>query len=452
MKLPEIFYNRMKNLLKNEINEFLSIYDRCSYKGIRVNTLKINKKDFEKKFPFIIEPIKWTKEGYYLFEENNKRPGKHPYYHCGLFYMQEPSAMLPVEALDPQPGEKILDICAAPGGKTTQIGARMKNEGILIANDINPKRTSALIKNVEMFGIRNCMVTNERPEKLAQIFKGYFDKILIDAPCSGEGTFRKDPKSIQNYNLYNVEQCKNMQKNILQYIPSMLKPGGKIVYSTCTFSPEENEGTIQWFINKYPQFKISDIEISELDNGKPEWINGDIELKKTKRAWPHKIKGEGHFIAKIEKKDGQEEKQTFFKSNSLNLEPYYDFVKEYSIPKLYTNNIHNKKGKLFLVPKELVKYERLKSLNIGLNIGEIKNNRFIPSQALALSLNINNFTNILNLSSDDINTKKYLKGETIMVKGSRGWRLVCIDGYSVGWGKQIENMLKNHYKNEWRML
>ncbi len=452
MKLPESFCENMQKLLKNEFDTFLSIYDKKVYKAIRFNSLKIDKKNFEKINPFEIEPVKWTQEGYYLLEGNNKRPGKHPYYHCGLFYMQEPSAMLPVEALNPQPGEKILDICAAPGGKTTQIGAKMHNEGILIANDINPKRTSALIKNVEMFGLTNCMVTNEKPEKLAQIFRGYFDKILVDAPCSGEGTFRKDSKSIQKYSLYNTEQYCIMQKNILKYIPEMLKPGGKIVYSTCTFSPEENESTIQWFIDQFPQFNIMDIEISGLDNGRPEWINGNIQLRKAKRAWPHKIKGEGHFIAKLEKNDGKQYSQTFYKSNMENLEPYYDFVKQYGIPKFYTENIHNKNGKLFLVPKELVKFEKIRSLNMGLNIGEIKKNRFIPSQAFALSLKMNDCTNILNLSSENLDTIKYLKGETIMVKGQRGWTLVCIDGYTVGWGKQIDNMLKNHYKSEWRMF
>lgn len=452
MKLPDNFLKKMKNLLKDEFDVFEKSFYNDPYKGLRINTLKTNSETFEKISPFNVETVNWSKEGYYIPNKKEVKPGKHPYYHCGLYYIQEPSAMLSVEVLNPNPGDKVLDICAAPGGKSTQICAKMKNRGVVISNDINPKRTIALLKNIEMFGITNCVVTNTTPEKLEGIFEGYFDKILIDAPCSGEGMFRKDVKNVKKYKDDGIEDYCNMQKNILNHIPKMLKPGGKIVYSTCTFSPEENEGIMNWFINEYPQFKLLDIDINDLENGRPDWINGDDQLSKSKRAWPHKLKGEGHFIALLEKTCGEEVNHDSFRINSEKLEPYYEFVNKYDLPKKYLVNVHYDRGKLYLVPEELINLNNIKTLNIGMHIGNIKNNRFIPSQALALSLKINEFNNSINISSADINAIKYLKGETLLVKGTNGWKLVCIDEFSAGWAKQNQNMLKNCYKSEWRML
>lgn len=452
MKLPKEFMERMEKLLKNEYGDYLASYTKEHFKGIRVNTLKISVDDFLKISPFKLEKVNWSEEGFYL-NEDDTRPGKHPYYHCGLYYIQEPSAMIPVEVLEPKPGEKILDISAAPGGKATQIGAKLKGQGLLVANDISPKRVKALTKNVEVFGIKNCIITNDTPENIANNFKSYFDKILVDAPCSGEGMFRKDTNAIKNWNQFSVEQCCTMQRNILRWVPSMLKPDGKLVYSTCTFSPEENEGTIEWFLKEFPEFELVEInKIDELDRGRPEWIGGIKELRKTRRAWPHKIKGEGHFIALFKKVDGEEEKLKSFEKKIGNIESFLEFSKEYLNYQIDTENIHTKGNKLFLIPGKLPDLTGIRTANLGVFLGEVNRNRFKPSQALAMILRKDKVKNTLNLDSENIESIKYLKGETIITNGEKGWRLVCIDEYPVGWGKQTNSFLKNYYRPEWRMV
>lgn len=444
----EFFYNKMKNLLGEETEDFFKSLDIELQKGIRYNKLKINKEDFLKITPFAMEQVPWCNEGFYLSLQE-ERPSKHPYYYAGLYYLQEPSAMLPVEALGIKPGDKVLDISAAPGGKSTQITAKLQNEGILVTNDINPKRAIALQKNISLFGVKNSIVFNQKPEALENIFTEYFNKILVDAPCSGEGLIKKDMK---NYEADN-EKYVVMQKGILSSVQKMLKEGGELVYSTCTFSPEENEGIIDWFINTYNEFEVVEIDIDGLSKGRPEWVNGDGSLAKVRRAWPHKLKGEGHFIAKLRKNCGNfKVYNTSFNINSKDIEAYIDFADNHNLDASYKSNIHNYNGELYLLPNNIINLKNIKAMSIGLNLGEIKNNRFSPSQELSLALDKNSFNNITNLSSDDIRVIKYLKGETIEVDSENGWSLICVDGYSLGWGKVASGVLKNYYKKQWRML
>jgi NOL1/NOP2/sun family putative RNA methylase len=452
MNLPLEFMEKMKRLLKDEYESFISSFDGEHYRGIRINTLKISVREFLEICPFDIEKVSWSKEGFYIKDGDDTRPGKHPYYHCGLYYIQEPSAMIPVEVLDPQPGEKVLDISAAPGGKATQIGAKLKEKGILVANDISPKRVKALVKNIEVFGIKNSIVTNETPENLSKVFESYFDKILVDAPCSGEGMFRRDPKATKSWNSFSSQQCCAMQKQILDYVPKMLRPGGKLVYSTCTFAPEENEGTIQWLINKYPELEIEEIKnIDEIDRGRPEWIDGNKDLIKTKRAWPHRVKGEGHFIALLKKKDGEQKSLSdFFKIKSGDIDSFLEFSRNY-LKNSLDGNLHLVGNRLFLIPNDFPDLSEIKTVNTGLYLGEIKKNRFEPSQALAIALKQEDVTNSISFPSESIEAVKYLKGETLIVNGEKGWRLVCIDGFPAGWGKQTKDHLKNSYRPEWRM-
>lgn len=454
MKLPLAFTEKMKKLLGDEYNQFISTYENDHYKGIRINTIKISVEEFLKITSFLLKPIPWAKEGfYYINDEIQDRPGKHPHYHCGLYYIQEPSAMIPVEVLNPKPGDKVLDISAAPGGKSTQIGARLKGEGILVANDISPKRTKALVKNIEIFGIKNSIVTNEEPKKLALKFEEYFDKILVDAPCSGEGMFRRDPKATKSWSEFSVDECRNMQREILQWIPKLLKSGGSLVYSTCTFSPEENEGTIDWFLKEFPEFEIQPIEgIEGIDSGKPEWIGANSEISKAGRAWPHKINGEGHFVALLRKKGNLQAKP--FKSFSLNkddIEEYSKFEEE-NLKVDFKDRLHKVGNRLYVIPHHLPELTGINVVNTGLYMGEILKNRFEPSQALAMALKKEEVTNYVDISSDSIEAIKYLKGETLLLDGEKGWKLVCIDGYPVGWGKQIQGSLKNYYRSQWRML
>lgn len=454
MKLPLVFTEKMEKLLGDEYNEFISTYENDYYKGIRINTLKISIEEFLKITPFELKPIPWVKEGfYYIDDEVQDRPGKHPYYHCGLYYIQEPSAMIPVEVLNPKPGDKVLDISAAPGGKSTQIGAKLKGEGILIANDISPKRTKALVKNIEVFGINNCVVTNEEPKKLASKFEEYFDKILVDAPCSGEGMFRRDPKATKSWSEFSVNECRNMQRDILQWIPKLLRPGGSLVYSTCTFSPEENEGTIDWFLSRFPEFEIELVEgIEGIDRGKPEWIGANNDIAKAGRAWPHKINGEGHFVALFKKK-GSPTTKTFqpFRLKNEDIDEFIKF-KEENLKIDFQDRLHKMGNRLYAIPYDLPELTGINVVNTGLYLGEFLKNRFEPSQALAMALRKEDTTNYIDISSKSIEAIKYLKGETLLLEGEKGWKLVCIDGYPVGWGKQIQGSLKNYYRSQWRML
>ncbi|AFS78079.1 ribosomal RNA small subunit methyltransferase F [Gottschalkia acidurici 9a] len=457
MKLPDLFLSRMENLLQDEYKSFLETYQQNHLKGLRINTLKISVEDYLSMSPFKLEQVPWIKEGFYI-EEDELRPGKHPHYHCGLYYLQEPSAMIPVEVLDVKPNDKVLDISAAPGGKSTQIASKLNGTGLLVANDISPKRIKALYKNIELCGIKNAIITNESPEKLSNKFNSYFDKILVDAPCSGEGMFRRDPKSTKSWSDFSIEKCCGLQKEILEFVANMLKPGGRLVYSTCTFSPEENEGTIEWFLNKFPEFEVEEIKnIQELESGRPEWIDARQDLVKARRLWPHKTKGEGHFIVCLTKKEGcpKEGTDTKFKYENNEIEEYLKFINENfymeKLDKRYTINVHRKQDKVYMIPDEAPDTSGIKVVNIGVYLGKIVKTRFEPSEAFAMSIKKDEFKNTISFDVNSIEAKKYLKGETIIIDGEKGWKLICIDNFPVGWAKLVDGVLKNNYCQEWRM-
>ena len=323
MELPESFKKRIKEQLGEEYEAYLQSFQEKSRNGLRINTGKLTPEEFEKISPFSLQEVPWVPNGY-IYE--GERPAVHPFYYAGLYYLQEPSAMTPASLLPIEPGDKVLDLCAAPGGKSTELAARLCGEGVLVSNDISNSRAKALLKNLELFGARNILVVSEAPNKLCEYFNGYFDKILVDAPCSGEGMFRKSPAIIKNWEQYGTEYYHKLQQEILPQAVAMLKPGGYLLYSTCTFSPEENEGSVQEILDAFPQMKLvsalPDAGVSSgtvngcakdvvaerrcdyagFDCGHPEWIeNGSTELKKTIRLWPHKIAGEGHFIALLRK-------------------------------------------------------------------------------------------------------------------------------------------------------
>jgi len=459
MKLPLDFLNKMEKLLgPEEYDEFIESYDMPRYYGLRVNTLKISVDEFKKISPFEIENIPWVKEGFYYTEKDN--PGKHPYYYAGLYYIQEPSAMFPGVVIDARPGEKILDLCAAPGGKTVQMAAAMKGEGLIVANDISSERTKALVKNIELSGVRNAIVTNETPQNLASKFIEYFDKILIDAPCSGEGMFRKDPDAARSWEKFKCEKCSGMQWEILQQVDIMLKPGGIIVYSTCTFSPEENEIMISRFLDKYKNYSVEEIKKNGgIDNGRPEWADGRDELKKTARLWPHKLKGEGHFVALL-KKEGIsaslsrkgiiKEKAKNIKEKTV-LEAYRQFENENL--NTVTDGFFNIKGSnLYCLPVEPPVLDGLKVAKFGWYLGELVSGRFNPSHSLAVSLEKADIKRTIDFPSASREVQSYLKGETLIVDGEKGITGVCVDGYTLGWGKHTGDILKNLYPKGWRKM
>lgn len=471
MNLPKLFEDRMRRLLGEEYEEYLQCYLQPHFSGLRVNTWKLTPEEFEGICPFSIQRIPWVKNGYYY--DGKEVPSKHPYYYAGLYYIQEPSAMTPASLLPISKGDKVLDLCAAPGGKSTELGARLLGEGVLVSNDISNSRAKALLKNIELFGIRNALVLSEAPNKLAEYFPAYFDKILIDAPCSGEGMFRKSPAIMKNWEQYGVEYYNKLQREIILFAAKMLKPGGYMLYSTCTFSPEENEGTIAYLLEQYPEFQvvnaIPDKELQEelalsfegFDSGKPEWINGNEDLKNCIRLWPHKIKGEGHFIALLRKGDRDvtsaapynNDYYALAKGKSKLSEEALNFIKDLNFPiKQEQLLVHDER--VYLHPAGLPDLKGLRILRQGLLLGEIKKQRFEPSQALASSLKTSEYKKIIRLSVDDPMVIKYLKCEAIEPIGeySDGWYLVCVEDFPLGWLKVTKNSFKNKYLPGWRLV
>lgn len=447
MDLPKDFTTKMQSLLQGEFPDFLQSYTREPAQGLRVNTLKITVDDFKRINPFTLRQIPWAEEGF--FYGGSDRPGKHPFHDAGLYYIQEPSAMAVGEIVAPEPGEKVLDLCAAPGGKTTHMAAKMNGEGLLVANEIHPARAKILSQNIERMGIRNAIVTNETPERLSNKFPGYFDRILVDAPCSGEGMFRKDPEARAEWSLEQVARCVIRQQDILEHAAKMLKAGGRLVYSTCTFSPEENEGVISSFIRSHPEFLIETADgYKGFSRGRKEW-SGDTEadVEKTIRLWPHKLEGEGHFIAVLRKTDGEEitgRNITKPLKDKGILKDYYRFVKE-NLQMEPSGNFYLFGDHLYILPEEDISLKGLKVLRPGWHLGTLKKNRFEPSHALALSLTKKDAAFTWNLPAESAEMAAYLKGETLNGGEGKGWYLMLAQGYSIGWAKCANGLLKNHY-------
>lgn len=455
MKLPEQFVEKMQGLMGEEFNSYLESYKKPRFYGLRVNTLKISVEEFLKISPFHLEPVPWTKDGFYYHEGDN--PGRHPYYYAGLYYIQEPSAMLPGAMIGVQPSDKVLDLCAAPGGKTVQMAAQMKGEGILVANDINTERVKALVKNVELCGVKNAIVLNESPDKLAAKFEGYFDKIMVDAPCSGEGMFRKDEDAIKSWEKYKCEKCCGMQWDILQNVDRMLKPGGVILYSTCTFSPEEDELMIEKFMDAHEgDYELLEIpKVGGIEGGRTSWSGGKYDFSKAARLWPHKLNGEGHFAALIKKID----KSEIIKNNIYNVDKNVVKISgdissflESNLNSKLTGHVFQKGVNIYCLPEQCPDLSGLKVAKFGLYLGEIGPKGFIPSHSFVVSLKSNEIKNKLNFQADSREVNSYLKGETLMISGEKGYTGVCVDGYTLGWAKQTGDMLKNLYPKGWRKM
>ncbi len=457
MNLPIAFVDKMKRLLGDEFEEYIACYEENRLYGLRVNTKKISVEEFQKICPFDIKPIPWIENGFY-YDGEQVQAAKHPYYFAGLYYLQEPSAMTPANRLPIEPGDKVLDVCAAPGGKATELGAKLQGEGVLMANDISNSRAKGLLKNIEVFGIGNVFVLSEEPGKLVDYFPEYFDKILIDAPCSGEGMFRKDKKMVKAWEEHGPEFFAKIQRSIVTQAAKMLKPGGMMLYSTCTFDPEENEGTIEHLMREFPEFVIR--EIKPYDGfacGKPEVTESkDEAFAKTVRIWPHKMHGEGHFLALLQKGETIiEDRKHPSKGRACKVpeeirEFFADVAWEmdWSRLELYSE-------KVYYMPEGVPNVKGIRFLRTGLYLGDLKKNRFEPSQSLAMCLKKEEYKHTVNLCAEDERTLKYLKGETIEVDdlvsaNAKGWQLVLVDGYPLGWGKLANGTLKNKYLPGWR--
>lgn len=472
-ELPEEFRKRMTALLGSEYPDFLASYNRPRQLSLRVNTLKADEQSIRKLLPYLEENVPWEKSGIYFaeYEDDAHRPGKSPLHEAGCYYIQEASAMAVAALSGVQKGERVLDLCAAPGGKSTGLAARMQGEGLLVSNEIHPQRAKILSQNIERCGIRNAIVTSMDPKDLAEHFPAFFDRIVVDAPCSGEGMFRKEQAALDMWSVQNILDCHARQMTILESAEKMLRFGGTLIYSTCTFAPEEDEQTIAAFLEAHPDYRAVDLpdrlgprmEEFGFETGRPAWCgdgvleNTRLQLQKAIRLFPHRLQGEGHFLAiltkgeptpspvrspraasgsgKGKKDPGQEAFRAFLDFAAENLRDGFSLS---GTPVLFGQE-------LYLMPEE-VSLRGLKVLRPGLDLGMQKKGRFEPSHALALSIRKEDALRSVDFASDSREAAAYLRGESLPCDPARkGWVLVTFSGYSAGWAKAAGGMLKNHY-------
>jgi len=547
--LPRNFIEKMEKLLGDEFDHFMSSYEAPRVYGLRINRLKLGVEQWRKLSDMgeEVREIPWAPDG--LYYKEGERPGKHPHYHAGLYYIQEPSAMAPVELLDVQPGHRVLDLCAAPGGKSTQIAGKLQGRGVLVTNDNARERTKALAKNIELAGVRNAVVLNDEPAAIAAVFPEWFDRILIDAPCSGEGMFRKDDSMIAEWEKHSIERCSLMQRDIMQHAASMLAPGGRMVYSTCTFSPEENEQQMAQFLAEHDDFFVEAISPQHgWRAGRADLAEGAAQLEAerlqsiqgTVRLWPHLIEGEGHYAAvlrrsgertsimeeeavvaasvrrqsvqsaggslkreavpssgkKQEKKLDHRDERRAAKRQTRNdwanaglerpankkaagsgrdgaamnlteeaspIELWHQYAEQFAINGLsWPGRIVAFGSRVYIQPAELPSLDGLRVVRAGWYVGEAIRGRFEPSHPLAMGLKRNEAVRSVNWRSSDEQTIRYLKGETLFVDESeltvhadatsKGYLLVCTDGFPIGWGKYAAGMIKNELPAGWRWM
>ena len=422
--LPEAFLLRMQSQLGEEYNEYLQSLERPRAVALRFNPLKGDVPSL----PFVGENVPWEPNGFYY--DPDSRPGLHPYHEAGVYYLQEASAMSAVALLDPQPGERVCDLCSAPGGKSTQIAGRMQGQGFLLCNEWSPKRAKILSQNIERMAVSHALVTNETADNLARHLPGFFDRVLIDAPCSGEGMFRKEEAAITDWSQETVEMCARRQAEILDAGAKLLRAGGRLVYSTCTFAPEENEQTIAAFLQRNPDFALEDVSAP--------WFS-QVGIGQF-RLWPHKLLGEGHFAAVLRKQGDSPVEGDGCPGEKLPPQ-WQAFAKELNI-QLPAGKAILFGTNLFWAPEDLPNLRGLKVLRPGLALGEVKKDRFEPAHALALWLK--QCKNMVSFPADSNQIRAYMHGDVI-AESAKGWCLVQADGYSIGWGKGDGNQIKNHY-------
>ena len=456
LKLSEEYLNRMRDLLgEEEFSAYLKSFDEERLYGLRVNTAKVTPEAFPELVSWDLKPVPWIPNGFYY--EGTERPAKDPYYYAGLYYLQEPSAMTPAMLLPVKPGDRVLDLCGAPGGKSTELGVKLAGKGVLISNDISNSRAKALLKNLELWGISNICVTSETPDKLADVFGPWFDKILIDAPCSGEGMFRKDDDMVKSYEERGPEYYSEIQKEITDQAVRMLAPGGLLLYSTCTFSRCEDEEIICHILENHQEMELIRLPLFE-------GASGGIGLDGCIRLFPHKIKGEGHFISLLRKNGGGAQRTAAGIRERSRMEP--QGKKASALPTELTDflalmnrefdgsRIMIKNDSVYYLPENFVPAKELRYLRTGLLLGELKNKRFEPGQVLAMTLHAEEFRQTISWKKEDDRVIRYLKGETISLTPEegpvKGWCLVCVDGYPLGFAKGTGMALKNKYYPGWR--
>lgn len=482
MNLHVDFVNRMKEYLADEFDAFIKSYEDSEVKGLRMKNNETAPSDI---LGAVFDDVSWCKNGY-TYNNEEIKPGAHPYHECGAYYIQEPSAMAPVGYLGVEPGDRVLDLCASPGGKSTQIGALLNGEGILVSNEIMPDRARVLSENIERMGISNALVISEDPRNISARFEGYFDKILVDAPCSGEGMFRRSEIAINEWSLENVKICADRQAWILDEAAKMLRAGGTLVYSTCTFAKEEDEAQMEAFLERHPEFSLAPMELS--CGMRPGFDGIGVRL------WLHLVNGEGHYLCKLTKSGmlelarnesgtlgqtrqtvSRNAKSEYFADCSVKplpacpeltkTPPMYGYEPDLSKKErdglkemfaFFKDNIKDNdffegrrltrfKDQIYLLPVDCPSLKGLKVLRPGLHLGTILKNRFEPAHALARTLSPTDVKNSCELTIKDPEVIKYFNGETFNKDLKNGWCVVFVDGFSMGWGKITNGIVKNHY-------
>ena len=492
--LPEEFERRMQRLLGEDFSDFLASYDRPRTYGLRVNTSRISLEEFEKLVPFPVRRIPWISNGY--FYDEDVRPSRCPLYQAGLYYLQDPGAMTPGSRLPVRPGDRVLDLCAAPGGKACAAADRLKGEGLLVANDISTSRAKILLRNLEMCGTVNAFVTNETPGRLRDQYPGFFDRILLDAPCSGEGMFRKDEALLKDWSPGKSDELSRIQKDLLTAAADMLSPGGTLLYSTCTFSREENEESILHLLTVRPDMHLVPLEWYEgfapgvlPDTPSPEAVS----LSLCARIYPHRMDGEGQFLALLQKEGGArfvpEKEDAAASVPSLFCPPetvssgrnkkggrkknasvsgpdpralslvtgFLSGIGAGSLggAPLSVSRIEIRGDKVYYLPPLPVAPAGTAFLRNGLLMGDLKKDRFEPSVQLALAFRRGEVKRSVDLPVDDPRLVRYLAGEPITLagheaSGGSGWHLLTVAGYPLAFGKITGNVLKNKYPSGWR--
>ena len=458
---PPAFMHRMETLLGEEFPAFLAALHGTPPTGLRVNTLKLNPEQFEAISPFKLAPVPWCASGFTLEQipPGAQTPGKHPYHAAGVYYLQEPSAMAAAELLNPQPGELVLDLAAAPGGKATHLAALMQNQGLLVTNEIHPKRVWDLAENLERWGARHAVITNETPERLAAQLGGIFDRVLVDAPCSGEGLFRKNPPARSEWNPNLIQGCATRQRTILEAAAGLVKPGGRLAYTTCTFNPDENEGSLAHFLDRHLDFEIVKIESTHHSSpGRADWLEEPAprNLAGAVRMWPHRVNGEGHFIAVLQRTGIQHyravDKFTPEKPGKEIGRAFEEFcvTTGLDLPADLRLSLHG--SYLYHSPPEFPDLGKLQAIHPGWWLGVWKKNRFEPSHALAIGLTVNDILSRIDLSLENpAPVYAYLRGESLPLEtlvnhpAGDGWSVVTVNGFPLGWAKLVQGIAKNFY-------
>ena len=497
--LPELFLDRMKRLLGDEYAAFAAALVQNPVSALRVNTLKLSPEQFRTISPIALgDAVPWCDSAFTLTPSplpvregpGVREPGKHPYHLAGLYYLQDPSAMSPAELLMSAPfdlqtgsayfhpasakGMRVLDLAAAPGGKTTALAALMQGHGLLVANEIKDKRVGHLAVNVERWGAGNVVITNESPERLADHFGPFFDRVLVDAPCSGEGMFRKDMGARRDWSPEMVAGCAIRQRNILRVAAKLVRPGGYLLYSTCTFAPEEDEAVINGLLseqtdeNGLEQFDVEALPLLDgFTPGRPEWVEENNKqatkegLRGAARLFPHRVGGDGHFVCLLRRIEATD-RETDWKPDRLanlsipQLRLWQDFTDEVLQTGFPAERLRVRAERLYFIPDGLPDFGSLRVLHPGVWLGTFKKERFEPAHPLALFLQPGQAGNVLDLPSAETGERRsalqaYLSGETIPSDGAPGWTLMTVDGWPLGWGKRVQGILKNHYPKGWQI-